>query len=614
MAKPKIRPGDMPTERMGRIRRLLSMGVPLAAATALASNQASAAEPENLSLQPVEGKPGQFLLPEGVNANPFATPSPDEQRQIPIDNLPDAAMTNRRSMLDYDIEGERGRQSATKAQVEAGVDPDVAELRATKIMEWARPTISAEAMRSISPGYEGDAPVSPDAFLRQHLTNQAIGLMMEGKPTFDPQNAYQLAVRSVMGFAGNQDAPRDENSSVVETSWDSTPEVSRQALQDTLEMIAQHAPEGEFSDKSGITEAELEMLNQAHGNHANFMYPDRLRQNFLAQRQHELLTAGMQGHEPSSGMSMALRAVGAPFDADTMAMHKQDMAALHGSMDPQAATAKQAMYWWNRSKPNPNALGYDSYRDEQTNGSKYGKYSTTTTTGLIGGLGEDASRLYGAATQYMQPMSSDTFQSQPARQFLSEIRRDTKRPVPIIRPGLTPQETDEFGKIAKDYGTKSDAWLTAKMAPTLGGYPTGFADTVLNTPRYLAEPVTAISTALGATFGGVGGLRSGKTLIGKLAKSAQGVSVPAVKNVGDESLENGLSDAALGSAFGRAASDFVLKPQSENPLAEDENGNQVDPLDTNRHRATVDRNWDTTVRTLEGAANRYGRKRYGFGR
>lgn len=530
---------------------------------------------------------GQYEMPVGWGM----APSPSDERAIPVDNYP--ANDPRMFRLAYDAKYEPLRQERIKQLVESGVQKDVAALQATREFELDRPTISADFYREhFDSRYEGNEPVSPrNAFLKAYA-EESLSRALQGLPApgFGSEEEVDDALRTLTGETNRG----DWGASHV----DATGQAAKARLLDILKM---HAPQGQYSDKSGISEGEFNALHAKHGDHANFMYPDRLQGNFDALRQYELFSAGTDKFEPGSAASIALKGIGGAWDRQS-GMWGQVVDAALSPKDE--STAREAMRWYESSRPDRDFDGYQQYRDPVTNNAKFWTHSTITPTGLVGGIGDDTSRRLGRWSAHTLPYTQDPSIPGEHKTFLGQVRADTNRPVPIVRNGLTPEDTQRFHDSAKKYGEKSDAYISANAAKVMGDYPTPFADTFLNTLRNSGDALTIPDVVFSTASGGLVGARNARTMIPKLMKSFG-------RNMGEEVLEGQATNLVATPALGGAINDFVFSTPKENALAARERSGETEYLHPMHPKfsQTVDDNMRQAEEELGREVEQYNRRR-----
>ena len=236
----------------------------------------------------------------------------------------------------------------------------------------------------------------------------------------------------------------------------------------------------------------------------------------------------------------------------------------------------------------------------------------TTPTGLGGAMGEDTSRRMGRWSAHTLPYTQDPSVSGEAKSFLGQVRADTNRPVSIIRLGFTPETTQQYHEAAKEYGDKSDAYLSAQFAKATGAYPTPFADSSINMFRNLGDPGTLASMAFGAGGGAVAGARGAKTLIPAIRSIAGGFGRGLGAAATEEALEGPLTNMVAMPAFGYSAQEAFINSPKENALAV-RNGwvDEVKDLHPTHPKfgKTVDRNMRQAKQELESQARQYNRRR-----
>lgn len=520
-------------------------------------------------------------------------PSPSDERAIPVNNYP--ASDPRMFRLAYDAKYEPLRQERIKQLVDLGVQKDVAALQATREFELDRPTISANFYREhFDPAYQGTEPVSPRTAYMKAYAEESLSRAMQGLPApgWGDDNQADDAIRVLTGEAGR--------GQWVPEHITATGLAARERLLDILQM---HAPQGEYSDKSGISEREFNSLQEKHGDHANFMYPDRLQGNFDALRQYELFSAGTDRHEPTQPAGIAFRAMGGVFRG----LHKEGAADFSNAVDmalwpKDESTAREAMRWYESSRPDRDFDGYQSYR-QPNNDAKFWTHSTTTPTGLIGAMGEDTSRRYGRWSAHTMPYTQDPSIPSDQKAFLGQVRADTNRPVSIVRDGLTSQDTQSFHEAAKRYGQKSDAYLGAQFAKTFGEYPTPFAEGGINLLRNSGD----IGTLASVAAGGVGGAAGKRTLLSALKGAGGGL----VRSAGEEVLEGPTTDMFALPALGYSAQEVFLNSPKENALAAQERNGEIEYLHPThpKFNQTVDSNMRQAEEELGREAEQYNRRR-----
>lgn len=555
-------PGDTPTERTGRIRRLLAMGVPIAAATAMAS-QASASEPQDKGMIPVEGKPGTFAFPDDIDAvdafpaedlrfqraTPVPYPTRDEAFQMYRSGLLHSAqedgMAMARASAAYEQQYDSVVGQRTKELVAQGVDPVNAELRATKEFELGRPTIRKA----------GGGAMSPNEFLANFVV----------------QNAGQFGV------------PEDQISGAVDmarqyvTSGGYGSELDKAAHQMLLGILEANAPQGFESDRSGIGQEELDRLRQKYGDNANFMYPDWQRTNFDALRQYELLSHGTDLFEPGHASNEVLKVAGGVFNPE----------GLFGGSFTKGYTPDtpegDALYWYKLSRnTGSQEPGYHSYRDPDTNDARFWKHSTTTLSGLLsGGLsGEDTSRRYGRAAAYTMPLGQNPTVPAWQRQLLTDVRTNTNRDVPVIPTNKTPQQMSQAHALVEAYDKSARDWLPTAYRRTFRQHPTQFQSMLFGLIHDSTDPATAVDAAVSVVGGGaLGAYRNvaksaGKGVARSIAKgAATGVAGAVPRHLAEEA-SYGAGQSALLSPLSA-----LVTPDTDNPLAQREDGSFAQPTD-----------------------------------
>lgn len=555
-------PGDTPSERTGRIRRLLAMGVPIAAATAMAS-QASASEPQDKGMIPVEGKPGTFAFPDDIDAvdafpaedlrfqraTPVPYPTRDEAFQMYRSGLLHSAqedgMAMARASAAYEQQYDSVVGQRTKELVAQGVDPVNAELRATKEFELGRPTIRKA----------GGGAMSPNEFLANFVV----------------QNAGQFGV------------PEDQISGAVDmarqyvTSGGYGSELDKAAHQMLLGILEANAPQGFESDRSGIGQEELDRLRQKYGDNANFMYPDWQRTNFDALRQYELLSHGTDLFEPGHASNEVLKVAGGVFNPE---------GPFGGSFTkgytPDTPEG-DALYWYKLSRnTGSQEPGYHSYRDPDTNDARFWKHSTTTLSGLLsGGLsGEDTSRRYGRAAAYTMPLGQNPTVPAWQRQLLTDVRTNTNRDVPVIPTNKTPQQMSQAKDLVEAYDKSARDWLPTAYRRTFRQHPTQFQSMLFGLIHDSTDPATAVDAAVSVAGGGALGAyrnvakNAGKGVARSIAKgAATGVAGAVPRHLAEEA-SYGAGQSALLSPISA-----LVTPDTDNPLAQREDGSFAQPTD-----------------------------------
>lgn len=354
--------------------------------------------------------------------------------------------------------------------------------------------------------------------------------------------------------------------------------------QQMVGVLRMQSPGGETSDKSGVSQEEFDMLSKKHGMNANFIYPDRLQNNFDALRQAEFFSAMTPEYAPASTASQILKGVASAIpnlpwnspdgkvygDTDTR-KSLFDNAQTGDRWKDMENRARDAMRWRGYAMPDTDGDGYQSFRDLNTNDSKYQRYSTLTPEGLIGALGEDSSRVWSRMRNYTTPFMAERNLDANDREAYRQIRNAGMRPVPIIPKGMTPEGVDTATAATKDYADKSNAAREAFVAKYTGGYPSGFAGSVINLDRFLSEPDVIVDYGLGGTVSAAKTL--GRTGVKGLAKS---VIAPAASAFGRDLFPNAAESAALrnnvipamragGGAVGFQA---VQEGTTENPVFE----------------------------------------------
>jgi hypothetical protein len=567
-------PGDEPTERVGRIRKLLSVGVPIAAATGI-STIAQAATPEQEQARRMDFL-REAMPPQGFEGRNHRIAALRESGAIPEPPPTDPFASEReaaRAELSYKFQAK-------------GMDRDVAELYATRTMELQRPTISARYVHeNLDSDYDPNgAPVSPAWVLN------AMSMQMALAGAGDQKTLFNKAVRSMAGMPAEQgpNGEADEYAGMI-----------RQAA---LQAIEQHTPEGAYSDRSGIPQEEFDRLQESRGDNANFAYPNRLQKNFDALRQIELFTAGGDLDERETpggtvirGIADALYVQPGMAAANTMSPGMAPGAWAWGAapdikgrlaqpVSDEVGRARDALEWYRNSAPQQGP--YQSYRDPDTNNARYRAYSTTTPTGLSRAM-TDADRRYG---RYSLPTLAFTQNPTTGKSSeIADIRLHTRRPVPIIPSGMTPEEVSQAGDAIRDYDQKSDDWFASGYAKRIGDNPTHFQNSFFNLGRNSGDIGTAGSVALG---GGLGALRG--VLTGSVVQGAKGFGAGLLGEAFQEGLEGTTYDTALTGAFG--VNPFSKK--EDNSLAVGPDGKPVQPYDP-KYGATVDSNWEQARKDMD---------------
>ena len=590
-------PGDEPTERTGRIRRLLAMGVPIAAATGV-STIAQARTPEEEQAARMDFL-REAMPPQDFEGRKHRIGALRESGALPEPPPPDPFAAEReakRSQRSYELQAQ-------------GMQRDVAELRASREMELNRPTISAKFVHeNINPSHDPNGPpVSPAALMFEESRARADLHFFENPdaPQVSPQRIFEYAVQKMIGSPPSQGPYGD--------TVDGELAVAGKVIEGTLQALNAHAPQGEYSDRSGIQQEEFDRLQSQYGDNANFAYPNRLQKNFDALRQFELFAAGTEADERETPGGKVLRGV-----TDVMSVQPGVTAAntMSPGMGPGAwawgaapdatgrvaeqvsdevGRARDALEWYRNSAPQ--AGDYQFYRDRDTNNARYRAHSTTTPTGLAGAMGQDTSRRIPRWSQPTLAWTQDP--TVDAKDFLSQARIANNRPVNIVPEGMTPEQSVEFGKKAAEYGQKSDDWIGAKYAEAVGDYPTGFQNTFFNLGRNVGDVLTWPTLALGGLWGAAKGAAQGS-----LIQALKGAGLSLGAEMADEALEDSVAGAGLHSAFGGSIKDYVSKPMDGNSLASRPDGSAAAPADR-RFGEVVDRNMSDAIKGVEFDAARW---------
>lgn len=557
------------------------------------NNQASASEPQDKGMIPVEGKPGTFAFPDDIDAEdarpaedlrfqratPVPYPTRDEAFQMYRSGLLHSAqedgMAMARASAAYEQQYDSVVGQRTKELVAQGVDPVNAELRATKEFELGRPTIRKA----------GGGAMSPNEFLANFVVQQAGQF---GVPEDQISGAVDMARQYV-------------------TSGGYGSELDKEAHQALLGILEANAPQGFESDRSGIGQEELDRLRQKYGDNANFMYPDWQRTNFDALRQYELLSHGTDLFEPGHASNEVLKVAGGVFNPE---------GPFGGSFTkgytPDTPEG-DALYWYKLSRnTGSQEPGYHSYRDPDTNDARFWKHSTTTLSGLLsGGLsGADTSRRYGRAAAYTMPLGQNPTVPAWQRQLLTDVRTNTNRDVPVIPTNKTPQQMSRAHALVEAYDQSARDWLPTAYRRTFRQHPTQFQSMLYGLIHDSTDPATAVDAAVSVAGGGALGAyrnvakNAGKGVARSIAKGATTGVAGAVPRHLAEEASYGAGQSALLSPLSA-----LVTPDTDNPLAQREDGSFAQPTDRDFDAVTGINIGDWRAVLGNAASQYYGKKK-----
>lgn len=342
---------------------------------------------------------------------------------------------------------------------------------------------------------------SIDAELEQPIKYRA-------NPADPKSEVYTSKAKSYLMLQANFDPEviKATYSSIYGNKFDGSPEIAargREIHQSLVDNYRAASPGGALADNSGISPEEMQQYRDTYGSgSAGYYYPERLQGNFDSMRRAELFSALLPDAAGNSTANALAAAAGGALGGFKGGMERftgrnpsanetLELARMrYGGMD---GRAKEANYWYNRSKPQEGAVR--TFRDPNTGDSYYQTYSSTTTPGIWGALGEDNSQTYPYIASGTLGFSQHPGMEPHLRNFLRDTQQNYKRPVPVRPAGVTPEQMMERREFVDDYNTAMDGYIPAKIGQTFGFLPSEYSSNALNMGRYLAEPMTAVDLA-----------------------------------------------------------------------------------------------------------------------
>lgn len=473
-------------------------------------------------------------------------------------------------------------------------------------MEFNRPTISAQYYKSVVGDWPtdeaGEYPdfVSPNQLSKGLSQAIAVAQSLQGGENYTPEQIHD-AVSKVM--TGDRVSLESLGSPV------GLLKAGEQGRELLLDAMNAHAPEGEWSDTSGVTDQEFAGLQKKYGMNANFMYPERLRANFDALRQYELFSAGTPRYEPGSN-PMQIAGDMLYYDRQSampMGMSGAEAAPSYISQmwtPKQDWDAKNAVYWYRQSQPRGGdkalsfgayknhdadaaAEGYSFFRDPRDNSARFWRHSTLYPTGLDRGATEDTSRLHGRLSAYTLPYTQTPFTGDKG--YITDVNLRTKRPVPVRPPWWKPEDAASNQQAVQEYENASNDYAQAAAAGYMGKNPTPYASTMLNLGRWLGDASTVADFAISGGVGAGLGALAKKPVRGAIAGAAAPLAGEAMQQAG---FMTGISAATTPSA-----SQYFLQSAPNNSLQ------PVDPAHP-QYQQKFQQAWDSKVNALDDAARR----------
>ena len=238
---------------------------------------------------------------------------------------------------------------------------------------------------------------SIDAELEQPIKYRA-------NPADPKSEVYTSKAKSYLMLQANFDPEviKATYSSIYGNKFDGSPEIAargREIHQSLVDNYRAASPGGALADNSGISPEEMQQYRDTYGSgSAGYYYPERLQGNFDSMRRAELFSALLPDAAGNSTANALAAAAGGALGGFKGGMERftgrnpsanetLELARMrYGGMD---GRAKEANYWYNRSKPQEGAVR--TFRDPNTGDSYYQTYSSTTIPGIWGALGEDNS-------------------------------------------------------------------------------------------------------------------------------------------------------------------------------------------------------------------------------